>query len=83
MYDFVQMLDCPMGVDGSCVFLFSLRMLISLMESEQTADAQNRTSFFLCAVVGCAVFPLETHFQQSCGCVKINQSIYTVNVKEI
>jgi len=34
-------------------FFFSLRMPISLMEPEQSADAQGR----ICAVVGCAVFP--------------------------
>lgn len=50
--DFVQMLNCALwGWRGPA--FFSLRMLISLMEPEQSADAQDRMSFFLCAVVGC------------------------------
>lgn len=76
--DFVQMLNCALwGWRGPA--FFSLRMLISLMEPEQSADAQDRMSFFLCAVVGYAVFfPIETHFQWSCSCVKINQNLNTV-----
>ncbi len=57
-------LTLPYG-GGQVLLFFSLRMLISLMESEKTADAQDRTSFFHCYVVGCAVFPLETNFQWS------------------
>jgi len=51
--DFVQMLICAMWGWTGPVFFFSLRMPISLMEPEQSADAQGR----ICAVVGCAVFP--------------------------
>lgn len=64
--DFVQILDCALWGWTGLVFFFHYGCWFHWWNLSKLLIHRTEQAFFLCYVVGCAVFPLETNLQWSC-----------------